>query len=125
MDFTNFNKNQYSKIDWGIETKGFSFKKIRDIYSERKTVIVRGFFFTKSKDFGLQPIAILDDCLLNLPTHMKDSISEMLKNEDCVKAIKKGECGLSFREYMTKYNKNAFACDFTNIDKKEYQTPLF
>ena len=119
MDFTKLNKNNFEKIEWGVDTKGFVFKKITDIYEETNTVQVFGFFFVKSENYGLQPVAILKDCLLNLPTHKRDIISEMLKNADCVNAIKNGECSLTFRQYKSKYNKVCYDFDFVNTPKAE------
>ena len=114
MNFTQFNKNTFEKIEWGIDTNGFVFKKIKDIYEDTNVVQVFGFFFVKSENYGLQPVAILKDCLLNLPTHKRDIISEMLKNPDAVNAIKNGECSLTFRQYKSKYNKVCYDFDFVN-----------
>ena len=114
MNFTQFNKNNFEKIEWGVDTNGFVFKKIKDIYDEKNVVQVFGFFFVKSENYGLQPVAILKDCLLNLPTHKRDIISEMLKNPDAVNAIKNGECGLTFRPYKSKYKKECFDVEFHN-----------
>ena len=118
MNFTQFNKNTFEKIEWGVDTNGFVFKKIRDIYGEETNIVqVFGFFFVKSENYGLQPVAILKDCLLNLPTHKRDIISEMLKNPDAVKAIKNGECSLTFRQYKSKYNKICYDFDFIDTPK--------
>lgn len=117
MDFTKCNKNQFDKIEWSKKTEGFSFKKIKDIYETTNVVQVFGFFFTKSENFGLQPNAILNDCILNLPIYLKDTISEMLKDKETVKALDKGECSLKFREYDSKYNKKCYAVDFINTVK--------
>ena len=115
MNFTKYNKNQFEKIEWSKKTDGFSFKKIKDLYEEGvKRVQVFGFFFTKSENYGLQPNAILNDCILNLPTHQKDTISEMLKDKECVKAINNGECSLEFREYQSKYNKTCYEISFVD-----------
>ena len=115
MNFTKYNKNQFEKIEWSKKTEGFSFKKIKDLYNEGiKRVQVFGFFFTKSENYGLQPNAILNDSILNLPTHQKDTISEMLKDKECVKAIDNGECSLEFREYQSKYNKTCYEISFVN-----------
>ena len=120
MNFTQFNKNTFDKIEWGINTDGFSFKKISDFYNRGiKTIQVFGFFFVKSENYGLQPVAILRDCLLNLPTHKKDIISDMLKNADCVNAIKNGECSLKLREYKSKYNKTCYDFDFINTPETQ------
>ena len=119
MNFTQFNKNTFEKIEWGVDTNGFVFKKIKDVYEETNVVQVFGFFFVKSENYGLQPVAILKDCLLNLPTHKRDIISEMLKNADCVNAIKNGECSLTFRQYKSKYNKICYDFDFIDTPKTE------
>lgn len=115
MNFTQYNKNTFDKIEWNVNTEGFAFKKLSDFYSKGiKTIQVFGFFFTKSENYGLQPIAITKECLVNLPTHKKDIISDMLKNADCVNAIKNGECSLKLREYKSKYNKSCYDFDFVN-----------
>ena len=119
MNFTQFNKNTFEKIEWGVDTNGFVFKKIKDIYEVTNVVQVFGFFFVKSENYGLQPVAILKDCLLNLPTHKRDIISEMLKNPDAVNAIKNGECSLTFRQYKSKYNKVCYDFDFIDTPKTE------
>ena len=115
MNFTQFNNNNFEKIEWNVNTKDFTFRKLSDFYSQdTKLIQVFGFFFTKSENYGLQPIAITKDCLVNLPTHKKDIISDMLKNADCVNAIKNGECSLKLREYKSKYNKVCYDFDFIN-----------
>lgn len=115
MDFTHFNKNNFEKIEWNVKTDNFSFKKIGDLFDKGvRKVQVLGLFFIKSENYGLQPIAILKDCLLNLPTHKRDIISEMLKDKEVVESIKKGECCLTFRQYESKYNKDCFDVDFGN-----------
>lgn len=115
MDFTRYNKNSFEKIEWNVNTKDFTFRNLADFYSHvTKTIQVYGFFFIKSENYGLQPIAITKDCLLNLPTHKRDVISDMLKNADCVNAIKRGECSLKLREYKSKYNKICYDFDFVD-----------
>ena len=120
MDFTKLNKNTFEKIEWNVNTNGFTFKKLSDFYNQGiKVVPVFGFFFTKSEEYGLQPVAIAENCLVNLPKHKKDTISDMLKNADCVNAIKNGECSLKLREYKSKYNKICYDFDFINTPKTE------
>lgn len=122
MNFTQFNKNTFEKIEWNVNTKGFTFRKLSDFYNHGvKTIQVLGFFFTKSENYGLQPVAITSNCLVNLPTYKKDVISEMLKNVDCVNAIKNGECSLKLREYKSKYGKVCYDFDF--VDTPETKAP--
>lgn len=136
MNFTKYNKNQFEKIEWLKKTDGFVFKKMSDFYNEGiKKIRVYGFFFTKSDNYGLQPVAICEDCLLNLPTHKRDIISEMLKDKEAVTAVNNGECVIKLCEYKSKYNKICYDFDFvddieseTNKESennKETQSPLF
>ena len=124
MDFTKLNKNTFEKIEWNVDTKDFTFKKLSDFYNMGvKTVRVFGFFFTKSEEYGLQPVAIARNCLINLPKHKKDTISDMLKNADCVSAIKNGDCTLKLREYKSKYGKTCYDFDFINTPQVLSETP--
>ena len=124
MDFTKLNKNTFEKIEWNVNTNGFTFKKLSDFYNQGITAIrVFGFFFTKSAEYGLQPVAIAKDCLINLPKHKKDTISDMLKNADCVSAIKNGDCTLKLREYKSKYGKTCYDFDFINTPQVLSETP--
>ena len=124
MDFTKLNKNTFEKIEWNVDTKDFTFKKLSDFYNMGvKTVRIFGFFFTKSEEYGLQPVAIARNCLINLPKHKKDTISDMLKNADCVSAIKNGDCTLKLREYKSKYGKTCYDFDFINTPQVLSETP--
>lgn len=123
MNFTQYNKNTFDKIEWTKKTDGFKFKKLGDFFKAgQKIVTVYGFFFTKSENYGLQPIAIGDADLINLPTHKKDVISDMLKNPECVQAINNGECSLKIREYKSKYNKVCYDVDFVNTSTIKTET---
>lgn len=120
MNFTKYNKNQFEKIEWTKKTDGFTFKKMSDFYNDGiKKIKVYGFFFTKSGKYGLQPVAICEDCLLNLPTHKKDIISEMLKDKEAITAINNGECIIKLREYESKYDKICYDFDFVDDTKSE------
>ena len=124
MDFTKLNKNTFEKIEWNVDTKDFTFKKLSDFYKYGVTTVrVFGFFFTKSTEYGLQPVAIARNCFINLPKHKKDVISDMLKNADCVSAIKNGECSLKLREYKSKYGKTCYDFDFINTPQVLTETP--
>ena len=118
MDFTTLNKTNFKKREWSKKTDGYTFKKLSDLYKEGvKRVQVFGFFFTKSENYGLQPNAICDGYLLNLPSHQKETISNMLKDVECCNAINNGECTLEIREYQSKYNKTCYEITFTNTPK--------
>lgn len=118
MDFTTKNTNNFKKREWSKKTDGYTFKKLGDLYKNGiRKVQVFGFFFTKSDNYGLQPNAICNGYLLNLPTHHRDTISKMLQDDDCYNAINNGECTLEIREYQSKYNKTCYEISYANTPK--------
>ena len=120
MDFTTKNTNNFKKRVWKKNTEGYTFKKLSDLYKNGvRKVQVFGFFFTKSENYGLQPNAICEGFLLNLPTHHKETISNMLQDDESYNAINNGECTLEIREYQSKYNKTCYEISYTNTLKIE------
>ena len=120
MDFTTKNTNNFKKRVWKKNTEGYTFKKLSDLYKNGvRKVQVFGFFFTKSENYGLQPNAICEGFLLNLPTHQKETISNMLQDDESYNAINNGECTLEIREYQSKYNKTCYEISYTNTLKIE------
>ena len=118
MDFTTKNNSNFKKREWSKKTDGYTFKKLGDLYKEGvRKVQIFGFFFTKSENYGLQPNAICEGYLLNLPTHQRDIISEMLQDDDCYNAINNGECTLEIRECQSKYNKTCYEIYYTDTPK--------
>lgn len=123
MDFTTKNTNNFKRREWSKKTDGYTFKKLGDLYNKGvRKVQVFGFFFTKSENFGLQPNAICDGYLLNLPTHQRYTISEMLQDDDYYNAINNGECTLEIREYKSKYNNTCYEISYTNTPKTTQAT---
>ena len=120
MDFTTNNTTNFKKREWSKKTEGYTFKKLSDLFNDGiRKVQVFGFFFTKSENYGLQPNAICDGYLLNLPAHHKDTISKMLQNDEFYEAINNGECTLEIRQYQSKYNKTCYEISYTNTSKKD------
>ena len=122
MDFNKFNKNTFEKIEWNVKTDGFKFKKLGEFYTSGvKNIQIFGFFFVKSDNYGLQPVGITRECLVNLPTHHRDTISEILKDKEAVEAIKQGNLYLRIREYKSKYNKLCYDIDYCNAPEAPEQ----
>lgn len=113
--FSKYNAGGYERVNWEYDTSGFKFFKLADMYAAgRKKLNCFGLFLTKG-NYGLQAVAIGDDCFYNLPSHKVETVKKMINDEDCVMAIKRGRLALSLRQYTNKTGKICFDCDF--IDK--------
>lgn len=94
---------KYNKggIDWGIDTKDFKFKKLAD-FNVGQVIPVRGMFINTKSQFGDSPAIITDDCNVNLPHHMVETIKEMLSDSELVAAVKAGKVGAKVETYAPK-----------------------
>lgn len=116
--FSKYNARTYERIDWHIDTSNFKYYKLRDVYtSGKKEVACRGIFLTKGA-FGLQAVAIGDNCFYNLPAHKVETVKKMLADSECVQAIKNGRLILAIREYVNRTNKTCYDCDFKDAGEK-------
>lgn len=116
MNFGKYNK--FKTIDWGMNTENFSYKKLSD-YPENATMQIKGLFLIKDNlNGGNQAVAILKDSFLNLPKHKVEVVTEIINDEDSVKAIKNGECYIKTYKYKSeKYNKECYDFNFLSADE--------
>lgn len=115
MSFAN-KYNRGTKFD--IDTAGFqyvSLKNLQDPEDLGKVFRIRGFYINRKSRFGDSPVAILDDCFVNLPAHLTADVADMLQDPDTVQDIKDGKCGFTIEEYDDKnYNRHCYSvrwCD--------------
>lgn len=110
--FAKYNAHTYERIEWKIDTNGFKYHKLSDVYnSGKKEVDCYGLFLSKGA-YGLQAVAIGKECFYNLPAHKVETVKKMLSDNDCVNAIKDGRLALVIREYVNRTNKTCYDCDF-------------
>lgn len=59
---------------------------------------------TKSR-FGNAPIVATNECLVNLPSHLLETVKEMLRDEEVIDACNDGKFGFQIYQYESKQNK--------------------
>lgn len=112
MGLKNFNGNKFEKIEWNVKTEGFKFKKCSEM-ELNKEYTVHGLFITKDRGYGYGPAAILDDCFLNLPTSMLDTVKNILKDEEAIAELKSGNAKIKITSFTSKkYNKIGYSVEF-------------
>lgn len=80
------------------------------------TYQVKG-MFTYNGKYGETPVIVLDGYNLRVPKYMVEKIKEIRSNPDMVDAINEGRCGLKFRDYPDKADKNIIR---TAVDLCDY-----
>ena len=95
------------------------FKSLKDLYNGEKgenTYTVYGLYINKKGKFGNAPVAISEDFSINLPSHLCDTVTEMLKDKELVEAINAGKFGLKVYAYIPRdYNKSCYSVKWVDL----------
>ena len=93
-----FAKTHAHGAKFSINTEGFEFKKISEFPLD-KELTVRGALISKGGKFGDSASLILDDCFMNVPSHIMDDVKELLADQDAIAQVEAGELAVSIYEY--------------------------
>lgn len=95
------------------------FKSLKELYNGENgenTYVVYGMYINKKGKFGDAPVAISDDFSINLPSHLCDTVTEMLQDKELVEAINAGKFGLEVYEYTPKdYKKTCYSVKWVDL----------
>lgn len=95
------------------------FKGLKELYNGEKgknTYVVYGLYINKKGKFGDAPVAISEDFSINLPSHLCDTVTEMLKDKELLEAINAGKFGLEVYAYTPKeYNKTCYSVKWVDL----------
>lgn len=99
--------------------EGAPFKSLKDLYNGEKgenTYVVYGLYINKKGKFGDAPVAISEDFLINLPSHLCDTVTEMLHDDELIEAINAGKFGLVVYAYTPKkYKKTCYSVKWVDL----------
>lgn len=102
-------KHNKGAIDWGIDTEGFEYFKLADIYeiAGDDVVNLHGLFINSknNSEYGDSCVAITSDRFVNLPQYMIHEVKEILSDPEDVEAIKAGKVGFKIRTYESEKKK--------------------
>lgn len=99
MGIAKFNKvNNLFKHD----TAGYKFFSLKDLYSKDKDASypLRGLYINpKGGKYGPSPFAATDGFFISLPSHLLDTVRNIMGDAETVKLINDGKCALTIRPY--------------------------
>ena len=111
--------NKFNTI-FNIDIKDFEFMDGHDFIAMYGDNVVKidGLYINKKGKFKEHPVAIIADekILLDLPSHMTDTVNEVLKDSESIDLIKKGLVGLKAHEYVDKtYRKSCVGYEWCDL----------
>lgn len=115
--------NRFNKggVKFDVNIEGFTFIDLKSLYEKTtkgEIFTVDGLYINKKSSFGDHPVAILvkDELLVDLPSHMTDTVKEMLQDPEVVNAIKSGQVGFTIDEYTSeKFKKTCYSVIWEDI----------
>ena len=109
------NKFNKGSINWGVDTKDMPYIKLSDLKVGEERPI-RGLFINSKGNFDAHPVAIVNNTLIDLPSHLTDTVNEIVADQEAVEAIKAGKVGIKVREYTAKkYNRECKSVEWIDI----------
>lgn len=96
----------------------FEFFTLQDLFTEGEKderFVVRGFWISEGT-FGKQPIAVLDNCYVNLPPHLLKVVTEICADEEAVQQVNDGKLAFTiYKYYNEKYKKDCYSVNWIDL----------
>lgn len=118
MSVLNKYNNNVNRFDF-VQAKNVEYKKLSDLYEDNvKQLKINSLFINTKGKFGESPVATADGFNINLPTHLLETVKEMIQDEDVIELANQGNLGIEIYQYETKkWGKNYSSnfIDFTEL----------
>ena len=113
---------KYNKFNalFNIDIKDSEFMDGYDFIAKYGDNVVKidGLYINKKGIYNDHPVAIIADekVLLDLPSHMADTVNEILQDSESINLIKKGLVGVKAHEYVDKtYHKQCVGYEWCDL----------
>lgn len=102
--------NKYNKtklFDFSIpsEYKYVSLSELFQKNGKDKIYPVYAMYINKKSRYGDAPIVATDTCLVNLPSHLLETVKDMMKDDEVVDACNEKKLGFQIYQYENKQRK--------------------
>lgn len=103
-----------------IDTKDFAFAKLEDLFATSKYAVhkIDGLYINDGGKYKPHPVAVVAESalLVDLPSHMTDTVKEALADAESINLIKKGHVGFKVRQYTDKtYGKTCYSAEWVDL----------
>lgn len=110
-----FNKSR--KFD--VDTTNFEYMSLVDLYNnngEEEVYPLTAIYINTKSKYGNAPVFATDDCFVNAPSHMLETVNEILADENAVAEINNGKVGFKIYPYHAdKFNRDCFSINFVDM----------
>ena len=117
MSVLNKYNNNVNRFDFEQE-KNVDYKKLSELFEANvKQLKINSLFINTKGKFGDSPVATADGFNINLPTHLLETVKEMIEDEDVVALANQGNLGIEIYQYETKKWGKNYSCNFIDFNE--------
>lgn len=112
-----------------VDTSGFEYVSLEFLYkeslnahegeiaaAENEVYPVLGLYINTKGNFDDAPVVATDDCYVNLPAHLCETVREILRDPRAIKAINDGKVGFAIYSYtQRRFNKECFSIRWVDM----------
>ena len=114
--FTNkFNKGKKFNID----TTGFKYVSLEKLYcanGEEKVYPLTAVYINRKSSYGDAPVFATDNCFVNVPSYMLDTVNDILADEEAIEDINNAKVGFTIYTYHSvRYNCDCYGVNFADM----------
>lgn len=109
---------KYNRVNnlFKVDTSGFKFMSLKELFTGDGAILpVKGLYINPKGKYGESPFAAGDGYFISLPSHLLSVVRSIMDDDDVVKLINEGKCGLVIRTYQTDDGSDHYTADFVDM----------
>lgn len=116
MSITKYNKETFKKAFENVNLEGKQRVTLAEIYAKQGNtpLVFEAILLSNKGKYGMSALVVMENSSAWLPSHMTDTVKEILKDDETVEDIKAGKCAISVREYE-KEGRVLYSVDFVEV----------
>ena len=116
MSITKYNKATFKKAFENVNLEGKKRITLAELYARGGSTPIefKALLLSNKGKYGTSTLVVMDYYTAWLPSHMTETVKEILKDDETVEDIKAGKCAISIKEYE-KEGRVLYSVDFVEV----------
>lgn len=111
--------NKYNRSSvFNAKPKGnLEYYSLEELFNQnRKEHIVLSMYINTKGKYGPTPTILTNDCFINLPKHLTETVTEMMHDKEVIDTVNNGNLGIEIYEYFSnKFNKKCYSINWIDL----------
>lgn len=97
-----YNRTKVFNFNIPQEFKYVSLSELFQKNGSNKVYKVNAIYINRKSRYADAPVVATDSELVNMPSHMTDTVKQMLQDDEVIEAVNKGKLGFTIYQYENK-----------------------